>query len=449
MNKKFMKALALLLSLTFILGLFAGCTKKEETNTPSVTTQEEEKNESDNKKAEVPAEKVKLRISTMFGGTDAATDVYKQSLADFMEQNSNVDIVDESMTSVGEEYRTKIRTDYASGNEPDIVFFYTAADAKPLIDTGKVMSYDEIWKDYPNVGKDITPGVKDAMKEADGKIYALPVTGFYEGLFVNKEMFEKNGLALPTDWASLEEAVKTLSANGIVPFAGPLGQSHYLIEHFVLAAGGAEDHKDVFANGVLPSWVEGFELIKKLYDMNAFSKDAISMDIEGAQNLFKQEKAAMILEGSWFIGGLSDDLKEKVTVIPMPSGPSGKKDPTAIVAGFSSGYYVSTSAYKDDSKQDAVMKLVDFLTNAKTIEKMAEANGGVPAAEVSVPGLSPVAKDGHAMTANAKQLNMPIDSRLQPKAFNHIVEQGTPYIAGGRKTSQEVLEEVMKLHLEE
>lgn len=445
-----MKVFALLLSITMALGLLSACGKKTDTpSTPSVNTQNEDKKEDkkENKIEETKTpQKVKIRIATMFGGTDPATEVYKQLLQDFMNKNPHVEITDESMTSVGEEYRTKIKTDYAAGNEPEIIFFYTAADAKSLIETGEVMAYEDMWKDYPNLAKDVTPGIKEAMKEFDGKTYAMPVTGFYEGLFVNEKIFEDHGLALPTDWDSFMTAVETLATTDIVPLAGPLGQSHYLIEHFVLAAGGAEDHKDTFENGVLSTWVDGFNLIKDVYEKNGFSKDALSLDIEGAQNLFKREKAAMILEGSWFIGGLEDDLKERVTVVPMPSGPSGKKDPTAIVAGYSSGYYVSKSAYENNDKRDTVIQLVDHLIQASTIEAIAEANGGVPAANVTVPGLSPVAKAGHEMAANAKQLNMPIDSRLDPEAFNYIVSQGTPYIAADQKTAESVLEEVMKLH---
>ena len=137
-------------------------------------------------------------------------------------------------------------------------------------------------------------------------------------------------------------------------------------------------------------------------------------------------------------------MKEKITVVPMVPTAGGKMDPTSIVAGFSAGYYISTKAYED--KKDTVVELVDFLTSADMIEKMAAANGGVPAASVSVPGLSSVAKAGHEMVANAKTINMPIDSRLTPEAFNYIVKEGTPFIAAGKKTAEEVLEEVMKLH---
>ncbi len=308
------------------------------------------------------------------------------------------------------------------------------------------MPYEEVREKYPEVGVDISKGILDSVREFDGNVYALPMTGFYEGLFVNRELFEQYGLELPTSWDNLLKAVEVLKENDVTPFAGPIAQSHYLIEHFILAEAGVEGHQNVLDGDVPQSWIEGLSNIKDLYDMGAFSKDALSMEIEASQNLFRQGKAGMILEGSWFIGGCDDDLKAKITVLPMPTAPGGAKDPSSIVAGFSSGYYISRSAYEDANKQQAVVDLVTYLTTAESIKELASANGGTPSAEVTVDGLPQVSLDGHKMAAAASGLSMPIDSRLTPEAFNYIVKEGTPFIAYGERTAEEVLNEVKKIN---
>ena len=386
-----------------------------------------------------------LRIATMFGGTDPAAAVYEEAILSFQDANPSIEITDESMTSEGDGYRTKIKTDFSSGNDLDIVFFYTGADARYIIQAGKLMPYEEMWKDYPDLARDITEFSREAMREFDGKIYALPVTGFYEGLFLNQELFHKYQVELPTDWSKFENAIQKFHQAGIVPIAGPLAQSHYLIEHFILSAAGAQGHQDVFANGINPDWILGFQNLQKIYNMGGFSKDAATTDIEMAQDLFRREKAAMILEGSWLIGGCSEELQKKMTVLPMPPAPNGKMDPDTLVAGLSSGYSISTKAWQDPVKRKAAVKLVNTLLSSEVVLKMAAANGGVPAAEVSVSGLSPVAKDGYVMFARAKRRNMPIDSRLVPEAFNEIVKYGVPYIVTGEKTPEDVLEQVMRI----
>jgi raffinose/stachyose/melibiose transport system substrate-binding protein len=386
-----------------------------------------------------------LRIATMFGGTDPAAAVYEEAILNFQDANPSIEITDESMTSEGDGYRTKIKTDFSSGNDLDVVFFYTGADARYIIQAGKLMPYEEMWKDYPDLARDITDFSREAMREFDGKIYALPVTGFYEGLFLNQELFQKYQVELPTDWNKFENAIQKFHQAGIVPIAGPLAQSHYLIEHFILSAAGAKGHQDVFADGINSDWILGFQNLRKVYDMGGFSKDAATTDIEMAQDLFRKEKAAMILEGSWLIGGCSEKLQKKMTVLPMPPAPNGKMEPDTLVAGLSSGYSVSTKAWQDPVKRKAAVKLVNTLLGSEVVLKMAAANGGVPAAGVSVSGLSPVAKDGYVMFSRAKHRNMPIDSRLVPEAFNEIVKYGVPYIVTGEKTPEDVLEQVRKI----
>lgn len=439
------KLLTLLLTLALITSLFAGCGNEEATDTTTEVKEETTEEASEETTEASGNEEVELRIVTMFGGTDPSTGAFEKQLIDFQTANPNVTIINESMTSVGDEFRTAVKTDFSTGNEADVTFFYTGADVQGIIEAKSVMPYEEIWETYPEVGQDISAGILDSVREADGNVYALPMTGFYEGLFVNKELFEQYDLELPTTWDNLLKAVEVLQANGITPFAGPIAQSHYMIEHFTLAEAGVEGHQNVLDGDVPTSWIEGLTNIKDLYDAGAFSADALSMEIEASQILFRQGKAGMILEGSWFIGGCDDELKEKLTVLPMPTAPGGDKDPSSIVAGFSSGYYISRASYEDMAKQQAVVDLVSFLSTKESIKEIATANGGTPSVQVQVEGLPQVALDGHAMAAAASGLTMPIDSRLTPEAFNYIVKEGVPFIAYGERTAEEVLEEVKKI----
>lgn len=448
------KLLALLLAVTLMGTLFVGCSSDDDANddggsTPATedsgSTDSTDSGSTDSADTDAPAEEVELRIMTMFGGTDPSTGAFEQQLVDFQAANPHITIVNESMTSVGDEFRTAVKTDFSTGNEPDVVFFYNGSDVQGILDAGGVVSYDEVWETYPQVGADITDAVKNSMREEDGKIYCLPMTGFYEGLFVNKAIFDQYGLELPTTWDNLVTAIETLKDTDVVPFAGPLAQSHYMIEHFVLSASTMDEYQSVLAGGVPQSWIDGFNNIKDFYEMGAFSADAISMEIEASQNLFRAGDAAMILEGSWFIGGCSEELKEQMTVVPMPTAPGGGKDPSSIVAGYSSGYYISRKAYDDSAKQQAVVDLVTYLTSGASIKAIAEANGGTPSADVKCEGLDQVVLDGQAMAAAATEISLPIDSRLTPEAFNYIVKDGTPFIAYGEREPEDVLAEVQSL----
>lgn len=423
------KLLSLCLIVTVLGTILMGCVSKE--INPNKSEEEKE---------------IEIRIATMFGGTDPAAPVLKQQLESFHAANPHITIVNESMTSVGDEYRTVIKTDFSTGNEADVVFFYNGVDVQGIIDVGGVVPYEEIWKTYPEVGENITDAVKEFMREKDGNLYCLPLTGFYEGLFVNKEIFDKYDLELPTTWENFTKAVEVLHDNGEVPIAGPLSQSLYMIEHLIYAEAGVIEYQSTLDEGIPQSWIEGLDHFRSLYILGAFSEDALSMDVEAAQNLFIDGGAAMIFEGSWFIGRCDEELRNKMTVVPMPTAPGGDKDPTDVVAGYSSGYYVSRIAYDDEEKQEAVIELVTYLTSLDAISAIASANGGTPSAVIESTDLEQIVLDGQTMVNNANAIALPIDSRLRPEAFNYIVKDGVPFIAYGEKTAEEVLVEVKKIN---
>jgi len=387
-------------------------------------------------------EKVKIRAVTYFTGEDPWTAVWQSVIKDFMKRYPNVEIIDEATPTSGDLIRTKIKTDYASGNEPDVAFFFVGADAEPLLKTGKVYSWDEELEKDKDWGKNFYKGAlefcryKGPIKEYDGKIYALPTIGFYEGLFVNKDLFDKYKLALPTTWTNLLKAISTFKAKGIIPIAGSILDSYYLIETLVLSAGGPEGHNTPFH----PSWEAGLEYIKKLYLLGAFPKDALTLKDEQARELFYEKKAAMMINGSWCVGGLKDKLN--TVIMPVPVIPGGKADPTDIIGGFGSGWYVSKEL--NEKKGGIPAKFVKYITSPE-VEAKFIAVGGVPAIKCKVENVSPAAQTGYDMMEKARTVSMPIDAQITPEAFTYI-RTNLAYVVTGKKTAKKILEEARKIH---
>lgn len=435
------RVFSLVLVLALCAGLLAACgTSKVASTAPSSdggTTAAIETTQP----TEAPKKEINLRTVSMFGGTDPAGPVYTKGLADFQAANPNVKITDESATA-DEAWKARVTTDFSSGNAPDVIFYFAGADQKALIDGKFVVALDTVKADYPDFAKNIKQDALDMIKAEDGKIYAVPVTGFYEGLVCNKDLFDKFGLALPTDWDKLITAIQTFKKNGIIPVSVSMGHvPHYWIEHLILSVGGIEDHRKNLKDAVPESWITAFGYFKELYDMGAFPKDTATSKDDITSQLFRDKKAAMQVDGSWFLNSVTDT--ENTVMIPFPVAPGGKKDPTDLIAGFSSGYFISTNAYNDPDKQKAVVDLVSFMTANEMIGNFAAANGGVPAAAVVAPADNPMRKSAAATTGAAKGLDMPVDSRLSKAAWNTIVSN-IPYICTGSKTPKEVLEQALK-----
>lgn len=397
-------------------------------------------------KATSSSEKNKITINTvsMFGGENVSAKVYKDIISEYEEKN-NVNVNDKS-EGVSEDWKTSVKTSFQIDEEPDVLFYYTGAEAESLIESDKLVDIDMIKSVYPDYAKNISDSAMSFMKESNGKTYAIPVRGFWEGLIVNKDLFDQYNLELPTTWENLIIAIETFSKTDIVPIAVSFSdEPHYWIEHLILSYGGVQEHRKNLEPGVEApeSWAKGLDLLKELDTKEAFADNASETTSKEVKQMFKDKKAAMIVEGSWFSGGIPD--QENTTVISFPSYTTEKKQDTDIIGGFSYGFYISKKAWEDPEKRDAVVKFVEEMTSDQSIEKFANA-GGAPAATVNeLEELSQVQADGVNMASNAKNIEMPIDSRISKNSWEYIISN-IPDIISGKENSQEILDNAANLN---
>lgn len=428
-------AIAIVVAIILVVAMIAGCAQTNAPASPAATSTPAQ--------TSTPAAPAKIALRTVgfFGGADPSAPYYTQLIQSFMDANKNVTVTDESATS-DEVWKAKVMTDFSAGNEPDVLLFFTGADAKKLIEGNKVVSIEDIQKDYPDYAKSITPSAMNFMTEFDGKHYAVPVRGFFEGLFCNKDLFDANGIALPTDWDKFMAAVDAFKAKGIVPIAASFSDvPHYWIEHTVLAAGGVADHKVNPKDSYPASWVSGLDQITALKKAGAFNKDLNSTKNDLVGNLFVTKKAAMYMDGSWFMGTVTD--KANTVLLPFPAMTGSPKDPSDIIAGFSGGFYISKKAYDDPAKREACVKFVESMTTPEAIALLCK-DAGSPAAQVPASdSMTALQKSGFDMAGAAKQADMPIDSRMNKEAWTYLVSQ-IPALADGKTTAQKLLDEVLK-----
>jgi len=445
------KSATILLSVVMVMALLlAACGSKEGNGNNGKDTNKAANGGNQNNQTKEPEKKdpppepkketVNLRVFSTFGGTDVAREVFQSTLDAFSASHDNVKITNDVMSANDDGFRTKVNTDMNSGNEPDLLFYFIGADAEGFVNAGKVVPMNELLDADPQWRDGFIPDALELARQKDGNIYAVPLTGFYEGLFVNKALFAKYNLELPTDWDKLKKAAKTLADNGVIPLSGPFDQSHYLIEHFILAAAGPEGQGKGILDGIDPNWAKGLAAMKELYDVGGFPKDAATIDLGMASNYYSEGLAAMILEGSWAVNGWSDEVKNNTTVLPFPAIPGGKGSGKDIVGGFGTGFYISKAAYDDPAKKEAVVALLKHLTSPDTIQKIASSNGGTPAAPVEATGLPQVALDGFDMAAKATSINAPVDSKVHQETFSTLRANVQPVVTG-KKSPEDALKE--------
>lgn len=310
------------------------------------------------------AEGITLRTVSCFAGDDEAAGVYVEILNQYEKETGNT-VRDRSSAS-DEAWKSSVLNDFAAGNEPDILFFFAAgADSVPLL--SRVVPLEEINSAYPEL---LLPE-NEALREADGKIYAVPVRGYWEGLYVHTDLFAQYGAPLPEDWESLLEAIRIFRDNGIVPIAVSLSDiPHYLAEMAVLACADKEEQqKRPRSMAEIPeSWTEAMRVIRELAEAGAFAENAAATYESAATSMFLEKKAAMQFDGSWLASSISPALMDTVAVLPMPKR-HGDGTADCYIGGVSMGFYLTRRSW-NSGRRDSAVQLLGALTAPESLQRL-------------------------------------------------------------------------------
>ena len=378
--------------------------------------------------ATAAAEGVMLRTVSCFAGEDAAAITYAELLRDYEAQTGNV-VEDASATS-DEGWKTRVLSDFAVGNEPDVLFFFACSgDSAPIL--RRVVPIAEINSAYPA----LKLPESDALREADGVVYAIPARPYYEGLFVNTDLFERYGAPLPRTWAELEAAVRVFAQTDIVPIAVSFSDiPHYLAECCILACAPAEAYAARPANfgEVPPAWTEGMALIRRLCELGAFPADALNTSEAVTSQLFRDKKAAMQFDGSWFANTIPPEQMDTTRVLPVPVAETGEAG--TVIGGVSMGFYLTRRAWDDPQRRDAAAALLAWLT---TPEHLARLNQEQTAGALR--------ESASALLAGAESLLGPIQDDMNKEAREKWLLNCVPAVAEGRMTPEECWRQVTAL----
>lgn len=185
------------------------------------------------------------------------------------------------------------------GNNPDVFGLWPGSDINALTKAGKVedltdiLDGDPTWKD--SFSRDMW-----AYTTYDGKIYGLPVEVIFECLFVNTDLFDKFNVKIPQNFEELINAIELFKKQDIIPVAyNTLAEGTFLYQNIAAMIGGKEDIENPFDSGkVKACYIKAMKYIKELYDRGAFPEDCFTISNNERNTLFKDKKAAMIVQGS-------------------------------------------------------------------------------------------------------------------------------------------------------
>ena len=319
------------------------------------------------------ADNVTLNVVTSYGGDDGNRSNFEAAVAEYKTLTGNK-VNDGSATS-NEEWKARVLTDFETGSEPDVLFFFTNADAEPFVSAGKVVSIDEIRAEYP----DYATNMKDSMLAvaSDGKNYAVPSYGYWENMFVNKSVLDACGIEVPGPdytWDQFLNDCQTILDNGYTPIACSLVEvPHYWFEFVVMNNGTLENQLDVPASmddAAAAKWVAGLADLKDLYERGFFPKNTLTATDAETVAMFGEGEAAFLIDGSWkvgyFVSNHEDTLKDYV-VSYVPA--KGDRKASEAIGGISMGYFITRKAWDDPEKREAAVEFVSYLTSDEVLSK--------------------------------------------------------------------------------
>ncbi len=393
---------------------------------------------------------VTLNVTTTFAGNESNVELYQDTIKAWEDETGNT-VEDASATS-DETFKARVISDFETGAEPDVLFFFNGNDANPFVEAGKVVSIEDIRAEYPEYASNMKDDMIPASP-ADGVQYAVPFYGYWEGLYVNKAVMEAAGAEIPTadtTWDKFLETCQVLKNAGYTPIATSLAKEpHYWFEFAIYNHDSAKTHTTVPAaldDAAGEAWQAGLADIKDLYEKGFLSENTNTATADEVFQSFLEGKSAFYLDGSWKMGGIkegTDDI-DNFTVTYVPG--NGDRKSTDIIGGLSSGWYISTKCWEDEEKRDAAVSLVEKFISDETVSAFAGTattalkNG----AEVDESSLTSLEKDALAMLKDTTGITGAVQDLVTQDERAPIFDN-MPQIVEGQTEIADALGEMLEI----
>ncbi len=293
------------------------------------------------KGVEVPTDELTIQLWTQEGESDNALQ-YVTSLTEAftaLYPNITFEVVQKDTETLREDFQTAS----LAGAAPDLL--WTVSDhAGPFTTAGIIQPVDEFF--------DMDMYVPSVVM--NGQTWGVPISsGNHLMLYYNKALLPEP----PADTDELIAKAQELTSGD------QYGIVYNMTEPFWLAPWLGGFGGSVFAeDGVTPTLntQEMIDTLQFMYDLK-FTYGVIpdSVDYDTADTLFKEGKAAMLINGDWSLGGYQELLGDDFGVAPIPMVNATGKYP----APYTSGKYFMFPKDLSGAKLNAVINFVEFATN--------------------------------------------------------------------------------------
>jgi multiple sugar transport system substrate-binding protein len=331
--------------------------------------------------------------------SDPAPKAAFQAVVDgFMKANPDVKVKINTFDHEG--YKTSIRN-FLSANPPDVVNWYAGNRMAPFVKANLFEDVSDIWAKN---------GLNEKLKSSvssmtiDGKQWGVPYTYYQWGVYYNKGVFAKNGVAVPKTWDELLAASAKFKAAKIAPFAigtKALWPTGGWFDYMNLRVNGYKFHMDL-TNGQIPYTdkrvADTFDKWDQLTKAGYYIADHASYDWQDALPALVKGEAAMYLIGNFAVeplkkAGMTNETLGFFQFPKINDVPMAEDAPTDTV------HIPAKAKNKVDAK-----RFLTYMAQADVQTAMNKTLGQLPTNSGSAVDDDPFLQAGFKMLSNAAGL---------------------------------------------
>jgi raffinose/stachyose/melibiose transport system substrate-binding protein len=361
----------LLVLLTVVTGLFAGCSSGN-ADQPASTGTDQSVSSAGSTGDQGSGEVVNLHIMHW-------NDMPQKVIQKFEEDNPSIKVQFEKFTV--DKFMQVIKTRIAAQELPDIL----GAQENDF----PIFMKQGIYLDITN--ESFLNNFYDSAKEeliafGNGKAYAVPTNAWSMGIFVNVDMFKQNDVKVPENYDEIMAAALKFKEKGIYPFVQGLKDSWCVnqmsISQFKLQLEDATFYDRVKTGGAKWTDASMIEAYTQWADMFAAKgmmyEGSMGLTYEQAYQLFEQGKVPMWPMGTWASSlfkdkdGNAKKFNFDMDYIPQYANKPGEE---AVNAGTNIGAMYAISASTKNVNE--AKKFFEWLTEPANAELLVKESGSL------------------------------------------------------------------------
>lgn len=372
------KVLSVVLSLSMVAAMLAGCgsTPAASTSTaPASTATSVATSTSTEAEPAATAEPVTLKWAIW---DQESTPYWNDLKAAYEAANSNVTI---EMVDLGStDYMTVLATQLSgTGSDFDVVTIKDVPGYATLVQKNAILSLDDYIK---NDGVDLAKyaGATDQVT-VDGSLYELPFRNDFWVVFYNKDVFDRAGVAYPTNDMTFEEYDALARSLTDTTFGSQVYGAHYHTWRSAVQLFGVLDGKHSILDGEYSFLRPYYEMVLN-QEADGVTRKYSDLKTEGLHYsaAFSGGDVAMLNMGSWFIATMISKLQSGEYDSSLCGNWGMVKYPHAegVEAGSTLGTITGIAIAAATDTPDAAWDFVKFVSGEDGAAVMAS-SGNFPA----------------------------------------------------------------------